>query len=109
MSTDLQARPACLYAGDAQFDAQLKARLHWDAGTDAAIEERVRAIVADVAARGDAAVLEYTARFDGVNAPGMAELELAPGELQAAFNGLPPAQRMALQAAAERIRRYHVW
>ena len=109
MTADLQARPARLSTEDAGFEAQFKARLHWDAGTDAAIEERVRAIVTDVAARGDAAVLEYTARFDGVNAPDMAALELTPGELKAAFDGLPSAQRAALQAAAGRIRRYHVW
>jgi len=108
-TVDLRARPVRLSTADADFDVQLKARLHWDAGTDAAIEERVRAIVADVAARGDAAVLEYTARFDGVAASSMAALELAPGELKAAFEGLPSAQRDALQAAAGRIRRYHVW
>jgi len=109
MTADLQVRPARLSTDDPQFETQLKARLHWDAGTDAAIEERVRAIVTDVAARGDAAVLEYTARFDGVTAPDMAALELAPQQLKAAFDALPPAQRAALQAAAERIRRYHVW
>ena len=106
---DPQARPARLSTAQADFDARFQARLHWDAGTDSAIEERVRAILADVAARGDAAVLEYTARFDGVSAPDMAALEFTPAQLKAAFDGLPAARRDALQAAAARIRRYHDW
>jgi histidinol dehydrogenase len=44
----------------ATFDAEFKARLHWSADTDAAIEQRVADILADVQQRGDAAVLEYT-------------------------------------------------
>ena len=55
----------------------------------------------------DAAVLEYTARFDGLTAPGMAALELTPAELKAAFDAIPAVQRDALQAAAARVRRYH--
>ncbi len=43
-------------------------RLHWSAETDAAIEQRVADILADVRTRGDAAVLEYTNRFDGLQA-----------------------------------------
>ncbi len=66
-------------------------------------------ILADVRARGDAAVLEYTARFDGVQATSMAGLELSAAELKTAFDHLPPAQREALEQAAARIRRYHEW
>ncbi|MFM2111788.1 MAG: histidinol dehydrogenase, partial [Pseudomonadota bacterium] len=83
------------------------ARLHWSADTDAAIEGRVADILADVQQRGDAAVLEYTQRFDGLQASSMAELELTREELQAAFEAITPAQREALQAAAERVRSYH--
>ncbi len=50
------------------FDAAFQQVLHWSAETDTAIEQRVADILADVRARGDAAVLEYTARFDGLNA-----------------------------------------
>jgi histidinol dehydrogenase len=106
---EISVQPVRLDTTQHNFDNQLKARLHWDAGTNTAIEQRVADILADVRARGDAAVLEYTARFDGLTAPGMAALELAPDEPKAAFDGLPPAQREALQAAAARIRRYHVW
>jgi histidinol dehydrogenase len=80
--------------------------LHWSAETDAAIEQRVAAILADVRARGDAAVLEYTARFDGLQADVDGCAGADPGRLKAAFDACP-AQRDALQAAAQRVRTYH--
>ncbi len=103
MSIDIRR----LSTSDAGFDADLQRLLHWSAETDAAIEERVAAIIADVRARGDAAVLEYTARFDGVQAARMADLEIGAAELRAAFDAITPAQRSALQAAAARVRSYH--
>jgi hypothetical protein len=84
------------------FEAEFQRVLHWAAETDHAIETRVAEILADVRARGDAAVLEYTARFDGLNAASVAALELSPAELKAAFEAIPAAQREALQAAALR-------
>ncbi len=101
------ARPARLSTTAADFEAQFAARLHWSAETDGAIEERVAGILADVKSRGDAAVLEYTARFDGLDAASLSQLELTQTELKAAFDGLPAAQRDALQAAARRVRSYH--
>ena len=103
----LQARPARLSTRDASFEADFKARLHWSAEADAAIEDRVAAILADVQQRGDAAVLDYTQRFDGLTAASVQALELTQAELKAAFDGLPAAQRTALQAAATRVRSYH--
>ena len=103
----LQARPARLSTRDASFEADFNARLHWSAEADAAIEERVAAILADVQQRGDAAVLDYTQRFDGLTAASVQALELTQAELKAAFDGLPAAQRTALQAAAARVRSYH--
>ncbi len=91
----------------ADFEAEFQRVLHWSAETDDAIEQRVAAILADVRARGDAAVLEYTARFDGVNAPNVAALEIPRTELLAALNAIPSAQRHALEAAAQRVRSYH--
>jgi histidinol dehydrogenase len=89
------------------FEAEFQRVLHWAAETDHAIETRVAEILADVRSRGDAAVLEYTARFDGLNAASVAALELSPAELKAAFEAIPAAQREALQAAAQRVRAYH--
>ncbi len=101
------AAPARLSTISATFEADFAARLHWSADQDAAIEERVAAILADVQQRGDAAVLDYTRRFDGLQADGVAALELTQAELKAAYDGLPDAQRQALSAAAARVRSYH--
>ncbi len=101
------AAPLRLHTADASFDADLRARLHWSAETDAEVEQRVSQILADVQQRGDAAVLEYSNRFDGLNAASIAALELTQAELKSAFDGLPAAQRNALQAAARRVRSYH--
>jgi len=103
----MNAKPLRLRTDSADFETAFQARLHWSADTDAAIEQRVADILADVQQRGDAAVLEYTQRFDGLAAADMAALELTPAELKAAFDGLPDVQRDALQAAAARVRRYH--
>jgi histidinol dehydrogenase len=89
------------------FDEQLRRLHHWSAETDSAIEQRVADILADVQRRGDAAVLEYTARFDALPAESVAALKLSRESLQAAFEAITPAQRSALQAAADRVRRYH--
>jgi histidinol dehydrogenase len=96
------AAPARLSTADAQFEHDFAQRLHWSADTDAAIEQRVADILADVQQRGDAAVLEYTARFDGLQADSMAALELTKQELKAAFDSLPAAEREALESAARR-------
>jgi histidinol dehydrogenase len=100
------ARPLRLATTDSGFDAALAARLHWSADTDAGIEQAVANILADVQKRGDAAVLEYTRRFD-MQASAMADLELKPAELAAAFASIPAKQRDALQQAAARVRSYH--
>ena len=101
------AAPARLSTTDATFEAEFKARLHWSAQADAAIEQRVADILADVRQRGDAAVLEYSERFDAVHASNVAALELTQAELKAAFEAIPEVQRAALQAAAGRVRSYH--
>ena len=91
----------------ADFEAEFARVLHWSAETDQEIEARVAAILTDVRTRGDAAVLEYTQRFDGLNAASVAELEIPHAELHAALDLITPAQRRALEAAAQRVRDYH--
>ena len=105
--TALVAKALRLSTTDADFEALFQKRLHWSADADAAIESRVAEILADVQQRGDTAVLEYTQRFDGLNAKDMKALMLTQAELKAAFDGLPVAQKDALQAAAKRVRTYH--
>ena len=103
----LKAEPLRLSTADTDFEDRLQARLHWSSETDGAIEQRVADILADVRERGDAAVLEYTARFDGLTAGRLADLELTQADFKTAFDGLPAAQREALQAATRRVRSYH--
>ncbi|MBP7412428.1 MAG: histidinol dehydrogenase [Giesbergeria sp.] len=103
----LIAAPARLSTVSAAFEAEFAARLHWSADQDAAIEQRVADILADVRKQGDAAVLDYTARFDNLQVPTLQALELTQAELKAAFDAIPSAQREALQAAAARVRSYH--
>ena len=101
------AAPLRLSTALATFEADFRARQHWSAVTDAEVEQRVAQILADVQQRGDAAVLEYSNRFDGLDASSVASLELTQAELKSAFAGLPAAQRDALEAAARRVRSYH--
>ncbi|MGB8883667.1 MAG: histidinol dehydrogenase, partial [Azonexus sp.] len=92
---------------DTDFTAQMDALLAFEAAADDSIEHTVAAILADVKARGDAAVVEYSNRFDRLTATGMADLELSRAEMQRALDGLPAEQRQALEAAAHRVRVYH--
>lgn len=92
---------------DAGFDSDLKALLAFETAQDDSIDEVVASILKDVKKRGDAAVLEYTNRFDKTRATNLAELEISNEELNAALNDLPADQRHALQVAADRVRIYH--
>ena len=103
----MTALPRLLRTTDAEFQPAFQRLLHWSDAQDAAIEQRVAEIMADVKARGDAAVLEYTARFDGLAVGGMAELALNGDDFAQAFERITPVQRQALQQAAQRIRSYH--
>lgn len=91
---------------DPDFDARLAALLAWESVSDAGIQQRVDEIIAQVRSRGDAAVCEFTARFDAWQPDTAAELELPQGRLQQALNAIPAARREALEQAAERIRAY---
>lgn len=104
---NLKAAPARLSTASATFEAEFKARLHWSAEADAAIEQVVADILADVRRRGDEAVLEYTRRFDRLDLDSVDALELTAAELRSAFESLPFEQREALEAAARRVRTYH--
>ncbi|MBI1174916.1 MAG: histidinol dehydrogenase [Sideroxydans sp.] len=96
-----------LNTAQADFSAQLDALLAFEATADAKLEATVAAILADVKQRGDAALLEYTQRFDRLDIDDAAALELPQAELRAAFDGLPAARRSALEQAAQRVTAYH--
>ena len=89
------------------FDARLAELLAFETAQDPAIQSAVAVILADVKARGDAALLEYTRRFDGVDIASAAALEIPRSELEQASGALNRPQRDALAAAAERVRAYH--
>jgi histidinol dehydrogenase len=89
------------------FDAEFAELVAVDTATDREIERVAGAIVDDVRARGDAALLEYTNRFDRMHAPSVAALEIPQREMQAALDALPVDQRVALETAARRIRAFH--
>ncbi len=98
---------ARLSTRDADFAARLARLTAFDAAQDASVDATVADILAAVKSRGDAAVLEYTARFDGVSAGALAELELTRAALEHARDALPSTQRAALEQAARRVRNYH--
>jgi histidinol dehydrogenase len=89
------------------FDGALAALIAFESAQDPAIDAAVAAIVAGVRARGDAALLEYTARYDRVTAASVSELAIAPADMARAYGALPQSQRDALATAAARIRAYH--
>ena len=96
-----------LDSSSAGFRQRLDALLAWEPTQDEAVERTVAGILREVRARGDEAVLEYTNRFDRMQAHAMAELELGHEALEAALAWLPDEDRRALEAAAARVRAFH--
>ncbi len=89
------------------FDDALERLTRWDDPSRREIDESVAAVLGDVRERGDAALLDYTARFDGVAAPAVDALRIDAGMLSDCRQRLPEPQAEALVTAARRIRRYH--
>jgi len=96
-----------LNSSDASFWQDLDALLAWESVSDKAVNDTVTGIIADIRCRGDAALMEYTHRFDRMSVSDMGELEIPAERLQQALDGLPVNQREALQKAADRVRVYH--
>lgn len=91
---------------DDDFETQLRDVLSFDSSTDLEIHQRVLSILDCVKSKGDAALLEYTSRFDGFSASSIENLELGPDDLAAAWASIPKSTAEALERAAERIRSY---
>jgi len=96
-----------LDSSQADFWSALEQRLDWEGVSDAEVTAIVREILQAVKARGDAAVVEYTNRFDRMEVESVAELEIPAKRLAAALERIPAEQRRALERAAERVRAYH--
>jgi histidinol dehydrogenase len=89
------------------FDAEFARLVAVDTTADRRIDAAAAAIVEDVRARGDAALLEHTNRFDRMDAPSVAALEIPAADMRAALESLPIEERAALEAAARRIQSFH--
>jgi histidinol dehydrogenase len=96
-----------LDTSSADFDSALARLTYWEEATDSTVGQVVAAIIADVGARGDQALLEYTARFDRLEVDSVAELEVSRERQLAARNSIEPEQRQALEYAAQRVRSFH--
>jgi histidinol dehydrogenase len=95
-----------LSSTDPDFFSQLDTLLAWEQVSDQQVEQTVREIIANIRARGDEALLEYTSRFDRMHAASPAELEIGAEQLRQALDAIQPTQREALERAAQRVRAY---
>ena len=103
----LRARPLRLDTRALGFATAFKQRLQVSVSEQASVASQVAAIIDEVRHRGDAAVLEYTARWDLVQAASMSELEISRSQMEQALASINADQRHALQAAADRVRHFH--
>jgi histidinol dehydrogenase len=96
-----------LSSGEPGFEEELARLLAFESAQDESVDRATASILEDVRTRGDAALLEYTARFDRWSPRAAADLLVPLADARAALATLPAAEREALQFAAARIRAYH--
>ncbi|PKF72189.1 histidinol dehydrogenase [Pseudomonas fluvialis] len=96
-----------LNAADQDFAQHLDHLLSWESVSDDAVNQRVLEIIQTVRVRGDAALVDFTRQFDGLDVASMAELILPRERLELALTRISSEQRAALEKAAERVRVYH--
>lgn len=96
-----------LNAQDTDFTAALDQLLSWESVSDASINQRVLEIIDNVRRRGDAALIDYTRQFDGLDVAQMSDLILPRERLELALTRITAEQRAALETAARRVREYH--
>ena len=89
------------------FWALLEQHLAWEGVSDDQVNNTVREILKRIKSEGDAALIEYTNKFDRMSVSSMAELEIPKARLVEALNNIPEAQRKALELSAERVKSYH--
>ncbi|WP_394808801.1 histidinol dehydrogenase [Nitrosomonas sp.] len=92
---------------DPDFDSNLEKLLAFENAQDDAVDITVAKILADIRSRKDAALIEYTNRFDRLSVTSGKDLELTQENLRHSLETLPSIQRNALEQAAERVRSYH--
>lgn len=89
------------------YQQQMDALLAWEGVSDDQVNATVREVIKNIRSRGDEALLEYTNKFDRMNASSMSELTISVAQLDEALQKIPADQRQALEKAAERVRSYH--
>ncbi len=89
------------------FEAALEALLRWELDAGGDVDELARAVISAVRDGGDDALLDYTRRFDGLEATTVGELTLEPAHFAAAFERIGGVEQRALETAAARVRAYH--
>ena len=92
---------------DTDFNTQLDQLLSWESVSDASVNQRVLDIIDNVRTHGDAALVDYTRQFDGLDVAQMSDLILNRERLELALTRITPEQRSALETAARRVREYH--
>ncbi|MBL4826661.1 MAG: histidinol dehydrogenase [Spongiibacteraceae bacterium] len=107
MTSEASVAITRLNASDTDFDTQLAALLDWESVSDDAVTSVVTDIIESVRARGDSAVLDFTARFDRLEVKTISELEISKERLQQSLALIDTEQRDALELAAKRIHRFH--
>jgi len=96
-----------LSSEDPNFDAQLNSLTSWDISSNQEINDSVKKIIDDVIQNGDKSVLDYTQKFDSVDATSIADLVISKERLKESFDNLDEEQKKALSTAADRIKSYH--
>jgi len=97
-----------LNADNNNFLAELNQLLAWDSSTDEQVQTTVKQILSDIKKSGDQALLDYTNRFDRLNAKDISDLVLEKSRLQKAYEELPSDQKQALDISAQRVEKYHL-
>ncbi len=96
-----------LTSQDANFWQDLEALLAWESVSDDRVNHVVREVLQRVKKEGDAAVIDYTARFDRMTVSDASQLEISKERLKRAAETIPAAQREALEISVQRVRDYH--
>lgn len=97
-----------LNAKDVGFQAELENLLAWEGVSNDSVNTVVKEVIKNVRKQGDAALLDYTAKFDNLKLAKGSELEISSEDLKKTFETIPDDQREALILAADRVRSYHM-
>ena len=96
-----------LEANQLDFDEQLTKLLAWESVSDDAVQQVVSDIVNAIRSKGDAALVEYSCRFDRLDVTQACELAVSKERLQQSYDAISDVERDALVLAADRVRAYH--